>query len=240
MNWANAVMDLILMGLLLAALGFGVRLDKRLKTLRAGQEAFAQAVRDLDDAAIRAHNSLKDLRSMADESQELLHGRVMAAREALNRLETQMTRAERVQIEMDKRLSAWDAAASLRAVPISPSPTMPSSTTLPPAPDPSPAVVSSFGRDTTRSMPPPPMVPRRSRLPAAPEPVENEVLDKVQMSELVVANLNEMIRALERGPKQASHVPAESAHDDMPSQQTPRSRQRLSFEDDLFGDYQKR
>jgi len=90
-------MDLLLMGLLLIALWFGVRLNGRLKALKAGQEGFARAVAELDTAAIKAFTSLRDLRADADESQELLHGRILAARELLQRLETQIARAERAQ-----------------------------------------------------------------------------------------------------------------------------------------------
>ena len=44
-------MNLALAVLLLAALGFGMRLDRRLKALKDGQATFAGAVADLDQAA---------------------------------------------------------------------------------------------------------------------------------------------------------------------------------------------
>jgi hypothetical protein len=208
---ANAIMDLILMGLLLAALGFGVRLDKRLKALRAGQEAFAQAVRDLDDAAIRAHNSLKELRAEADESQDLLHGRVIAAREALNRLDGQLARAERARIDLDKGLAAWETTAALRAAPprVEPVRAAPA-----PQPETPPSTPRPFQRDVVqRNMARPPLMPPpgRSRaaqiLADAAAPDDGEILDKVQMSELVVANLNEMIRTLSRPSARRSRMP---------------------------------
>eukprot|EP01042_Synura_sphagnicola_P031487 gene31487-40542_t len=111
-------MDFILMGLLIAALMFGMRLDKRLKALRAAHEGFAKAVHDLDNAAIRAHNSLKELRLDADESQDLLHGRILAAREVVQKLDAQVARAERVQRELDKGLVNYDALQSLKNQPI--------------------------------------------------------------------------------------------------------------------------
>lgn len=232
MSMANAIMDLVLMVLLLAALGFGVRLDKRLKALRAGQEAFANAVRDLDDAAIRAHNSLRELRADADESQELLHGRVMAAREALNRLESQIARAERAQIDLDKGLSAWETASALRAAP---APSSPARSQPAERPAPSRQDDLVFQRDMIHSPLTPPLEPRRSRAAdILAQPVssdEGEMLDKVQMSELVVANLNEMIRALTE-PQDA--LPSQSQSQ---SQSQPR-RQRMPspLDDDLFGD----
>lgn len=213
---ANAIMDLILMGLLLAALGFGVRLDKRLKALRAGQEAFAKAVRDLDDAAIRAHASLKELRADADETQDLLHGRVIAAREALNKLEGQIARAERAGSDIDKSLANWETASALRAAPPRPQPAI--------APAVEPETPRAFRRDVVRPAAPATPVmptPRRSQLPPVARPDDSDMLDKVQMSELVVANLNEMIRTL-------SHPSAQ------------RRRMPTALDDDLFGESEKR
>lgn len=88
-------MDMVLMGLLLVALWYGTRLNARLKALRSGQESFIKAVAELDQAAIKAHTSLRELHTNADESQELLHGRILAARDLLSKLESQINRAER-------------------------------------------------------------------------------------------------------------------------------------------------
>jgi len=213
MSVMNAVMDLILMGLLLAALAFGVRLDKRLKALRSGQEAFAQAVRDLDDAAIRAHNSLRELRADADESQELLHGRVMAAREALNRLDGQIARAERAHIDLDKGLTAWETASALRSSAPQVPPVRPVETPRPRVPE------------SVRAAAPEAPRPSRAAAILADSDLtdDSEILDKVQMSELVVANLNEMIRSLSA-----------------PQMQAQRRRMPTTLDDDLFGENFKR
>ena len=48
------ILDGVLMMLLVAALGYGVRLEKKLSALRAGQQAFATAVTELNAAAGRA------------------------------------------------------------------------------------------------------------------------------------------------------------------------------------------
>ena len=56
-------LDILLVGLLLAALAVGLRLNKRLKALRDSQAGFASAVRDLDAAALRAEQGLADLRA---------------------------------------------------------------------------------------------------------------------------------------------------------------------------------
>ncbi|UDF02726.1 DUF6468 domain-containing protein [Asticcacaulis sp. AND118] len=98
---AGLIMDMVLMGLLLVALWYGMRLNARLKALRNGQESFIKAVAELDQAAIKAHASLRELHTNADESQELLHGRILAARDLLSKLETQINRAERARRELE-------------------------------------------------------------------------------------------------------------------------------------------
>ncbi len=209
MSMTNIIMDVILMALLAAALMFGMRLDKRLKALRAAHEGFAKAVHDLDDAAIRAHNSLKELRVNADESQDLLHGRILAAREVLQKLDMQVTRAERVQSELDKGLVSYEAVRSQPvAHPMA-------NEVIRPAHHEAEAVArprdrTPFMNDVIRPNQTP--YARTSLLPEIEPEDESEIIDKVQMSELVVANLNEMIRTL--------NLP---------------TRQVASVEDDLFG-----
>lgn len=228
-------MDGVLAVLLLAALAFGARLHKQLKILRAGQEAFAQAVADLDRAAITAHNSLKELRKDADESQDLLHGRVIAGREVLQKLEAQLARAERQLKDIENAtVSARIAAQASSQVIVRPQIETPREIvretpltlrTARAAPQPednenynpawaapkkSAAVRASdkqapraaFDRDVVQ---PAAQAPR-----ARPEPRRNgdeaEMLEKVQMSELVVANLNEMIRSLTLPKRHAPSV----------------------------------
>jgi hypothetical protein len=81
-------MNLILAILLLAALGFGLRLERRLKALRDSQASFAGAVADLDRAAQRAEHGLAELRAATDETIELLAGRIEKARALATRLES--------------------------------------------------------------------------------------------------------------------------------------------------------
>jgi hypothetical protein len=89
-------LNLFLIGLLGLALVYGRRLDARLKTVRDGQVAFAQAVAELDAAAGKARLGLDELRAAADEATDLLGGRVVRAREAAERLERLLARAEAV------------------------------------------------------------------------------------------------------------------------------------------------
>lgn len=89
-------MNVLLALLLLAALGFGVRLDRKLKGVRDGQLAFAKAVEELNMAAARAQAGLADLRAATDEATDHLGGRIHRAREAAERLDTLLARAERM------------------------------------------------------------------------------------------------------------------------------------------------
>ena len=89
-------MDVLLAILLCAALVFGWRLEKKLRALKNGQEAFAQAVRELDGAARRAESGLAHLREATDEAHDSLHDRILKARELKTQLDGQIARAERL------------------------------------------------------------------------------------------------------------------------------------------------
>lgn len=73
-------MNLMLAGLLVAALVMGYRLNMRLKALRESHEGFAKAVADLDTAAARAEQGLADLRAATDEAHDALADRIEKAR----------------------------------------------------------------------------------------------------------------------------------------------------------------
>lgn len=73
------ILDAVLMLLLVAAIGYGIRLEKKLTQLRAGQMAFASAVTELNTAAGRAENALASLRLSGEEA-DLLHDRIIKAR----------------------------------------------------------------------------------------------------------------------------------------------------------------
>lgn len=89
---AGMVLDALLMLLLVAALGYGVRLERKLRTLRDGQIAFAGAVTELNQAAGRAEAALASLRAAGQET-DLLHDRILKARELKAQLEGLMARA---------------------------------------------------------------------------------------------------------------------------------------------------
>ena len=88
------VLDSFLMLLLVAALGYGVRLEKKLTALRDGQLAFAGAVTELNAAAGRAENALRSLRASAEEA-DMLHDRILKARAVKQELEVLIARQSR-------------------------------------------------------------------------------------------------------------------------------------------------
>lgn len=85
------VMDAALMLMLVCAVGFGVRLERRLKVLRDGQLAFAGAVSELNEAAGRAEAALASLRAAGQET-DLLHDRIVRARELKGELDKLIAR----------------------------------------------------------------------------------------------------------------------------------------------------
>ena len=92
-------MNGLLAVLLLVALGFGVRLDRKLKGIRDGQLAFARAVADLNEATTRAQAGLADLRAATDEATDNLGGRIARAREAADRLDKLLARADSLPVQ---------------------------------------------------------------------------------------------------------------------------------------------
>jgi len=92
MSIIGVALNLLLATLLVAALGLGLRLNKRLRALRESQEGFAKAVAELDMAAQRAEQGLADLRAATDEASESLADRIEKARELTARLERQLER----------------------------------------------------------------------------------------------------------------------------------------------------
>lgn len=79
--------------LLLVALVFGWRLERKLKALRDAQSGFAKAVADLDGAAQRAEQGLADLRAATDEASERLADRIDKAKALAAQLDERMSRA---------------------------------------------------------------------------------------------------------------------------------------------------
>lgn len=80
-------MNLLLAGLLVAAMVVGLRLNKRLKALRDSHDGFAAAVQELNLAAARAEQGLADLRAATDEATDMLSDRIEKGRALAAKLE---------------------------------------------------------------------------------------------------------------------------------------------------------
>jgi len=118
------ILDSILMLLLVAALGYGVRLEKKLTALRAGQMAFAGAVTELNAAAGRAENALASLRASGEEA-DMLHDRIIKARAVKQELEVLIARAPTralppVRAELDEEALSLHAAPTPAPRPVLP------------------------------------------------------------------------------------------------------------------------
>jgi hypothetical protein len=94
MSLAALCLNGFLATLLLAALVMGMRLDKKLRGVRDGQQAFVLAVSELNAAASKAQAALADLRIATDEATDTLGGRIARGREVADRLEKLVNRAE--------------------------------------------------------------------------------------------------------------------------------------------------
>jgi ABC-type transporter Mla subunit MlaD len=95
MSLIAIAMNLLLASLLAAALALGLRLNKRLKTLRDSHDNFAVAVRELNLAAERAEQGLADLRAATDEAVDTLADRIEKGRALAAKLERLITDAPR-------------------------------------------------------------------------------------------------------------------------------------------------
>ncbi|MBJ7318043.1 MAG: hypothetical protein KJ728_15840 [Alphaproteobacteria bacterium] len=116
------IMDAVLMLLLVAAVGYGIKLERKLSALRTGQVAFAQAVTELNAAAGRAEAALATLRASGQET-DLLHDRIIKAREVKQQLEALIARAP---VAAPMRLQQEETAPRpeiVRPVASAPSPT---------------------------------------------------------------------------------------------------------------------
>ena len=111
------VLDSFLMLLLVAAIGYGVRLEKKLTALRAGQMAFAGAVTELNQAAGRAENALQSLRAAGEEA-DMLHDRILKARAVKQELDVLIARQMRLPSPAPEPLRAPEPApVQARAAP---------------------------------------------------------------------------------------------------------------------------
>ena len=111
MDFIAPAIEGVLVVLLIAALLYGMRLEKKLKALRDTQAGFAEAVRMLDQAAARAENGLDTLRRTAEDTHDGLHSRITKARELKTELEGLVARAERAAVNLDRPLPRANATS---------------------------------------------------------------------------------------------------------------------------------
>ena len=112
MSVIGIAMNLILAGLLLAAMVVGIRLNRRLTALRDSHEGFEAAVRDLNLAAQRAEQGLADLRAATDEATDMLSDRIEKGRALASKLERLVSAAP----ELPKAFAAQRSSPA-RAMP---------------------------------------------------------------------------------------------------------------------------
>jgi hypothetical protein len=117
MNPITIGMDLLLAGLLVAALVMGARLNGRLKALKAGQDGFVQAVGELDAAARRADGALRELRKAGDETHDSLLARIETARALCLKLEKASEGAEKAAARAEETALRSPVVATLPMAP---------------------------------------------------------------------------------------------------------------------------
>ena len=74
------ILDILIICLMAASTGYCVVLNRRLKTLRLGQEEFFQLIGRFDDATQRAETNIDRLRDVGGEIDESLGERITTAR----------------------------------------------------------------------------------------------------------------------------------------------------------------
>ena len=102
MNLISVGLELLLAGLLGAALYVGVKLERRLKVLRESHADFAKAVSELNEAVARADHGLAELKGATREAQTALAERTHDARNVSVKLEEQ----SKIAIDAADRLEA--------------------------------------------------------------------------------------------------------------------------------------
>lgn len=116
MSLIAIAMNLLLAGLLVAAMVVGLRLNKRLKALRDSHEGFEAAVRELNTAAVRAEQGLADLRAATDEAVDMLSDRIEKGRALAAKLEKLVAAAP----ELPRPMAAAERIAPRAMPPVAP------------------------------------------------------------------------------------------------------------------------
>jgi hypothetical protein len=115
MNPITIGMDVLLAGLLLAALWMGARLNGRLKALKESHQGFAIAVQTLDAAATKADAALKSLHAASEEAHDSLLARIDTARALALKLEKASETADRAAVRAEEAFAKAPAAVVIPA-----------------------------------------------------------------------------------------------------------------------------
>ena len=112
MNAIAFCLDLILATLLLAALFVGLRLDRKLKTLKDSQSGFANAVAELDASIVKAQNGLASLKATAALAETSISDRIQDAKGISARLDQHARSAALAADKLERLLERYPSAGS--------------------------------------------------------------------------------------------------------------------------------
>src|ERR1700744_544124 len=91
--------------LLAATLGYCIILERRLATVRKGQEGLSRTIRELNMAIAAARSSLRALKSAAGEAAQTLDDRLKRARLHIDELSVLTASGERIANRMENAIN---------------------------------------------------------------------------------------------------------------------------------------
>ena len=117
MNAIAFCLDLILASLLLAALFVGLRLDRKLKTLKDSQSGFVNAVAELDAAIVKAQEGLAVLKTTAALAESAISDRIQDAKGISARLDQNARSAGAAAEKLERLLERYPSSLGAQRTP---------------------------------------------------------------------------------------------------------------------------
>lgn len=111
MSW-SLILDLIMVLLLAATIGFSFALNRRLKTLRDSRSELGQMISSFNESTQRAQGSIQELRRAADRTAQELDQRIKRAQVLRDELEFFMERGDRLANELESGITEGRKVAS--------------------------------------------------------------------------------------------------------------------------------
>lgn len=111
MHW-SLILDIILVLLLAATIGFSFALNRRLRTLRDSRSELGQMIASFNESTQRAQGSIQELRRAADRTAQELDARIKRAQVLRDELEFFMERGDRLANELESGISEGRKVAS--------------------------------------------------------------------------------------------------------------------------------